>query len=260
MAEGWALTTAGGPHFSDVPPGSAFYPYVETAYAHHVIGGYAGGTFRPTAVITRAQIAKVVVSAAGWPLVNPTTGHFADVPRGSSFYQYVETAVAHSIMSGYSDGTFHEGSPATRGQLSKIFYFALGSVQLSVVEQQTVDLINARRAAMGLGALRVDLALTSAARRHSNDIGPTGLCQHNGTDGSSPWDRIAQAGYGGSAMGEVVGCGFTTAQGVVDGWWGSPGHYAILTDPGANDLGCAWYVNPTNGAGTQTCDTGHSAR
>ena len=30
-------------------------------------------------------------------------------------------------------------------------------------------------------------------------------------------------------MGEAVGCGYTTAQSVVDGWWNSPGHYAVLT-------------------------------
>ena len=58
-------------------------------------------------------------------------------------------------------------------------------------------------------------------------------------------------------MGEVVGCGYTTPQGVVDGWWNSPGHYAIATDPNANDIGCGWYIG-SNGAGFQTCDTGHS--
>lgn len=260
MAMGWPITTSGGPHFSDVPTSHPFYQYIETAYAHNAIGGYTDGTFRPNALITRGQIAKVVVGSTGWALINPATAHFSDVPRGSAFYQYIETAVEHSAMSGYSDGTFRIGGPATRGQISKIFYYATGATQLSAVEQQTVDLINSRRAAMGLGSLQVNAALTMAARRHSNDIGPLGLCQHNGTDGSSPWDRIAQAGYTGSAMGEVVGCGYTTAQGVVDGWWGSSGHYAILTDANANDIGCAWYINPTNGAGTQTCDTGHSAR
>lgn len=260
MAEGWPINTAGGPHFSDVPPSNPFYTYVETAYLRGAIAGYGNGTFQPNANITRAQLAKVIVKAEGWPLINPPTARFSDVPVGSAFYQYVATAVEHSVISGYGDGTFRTGYPATRGQISKMLYYATGALVLSAQEQQTVDLINSRRAAMGLGTLQINPALTIAARRHSDDIGPTGLCQHNGTDGSSPWDRIAQAGYTGSAMGEVVGCGFTTAQGVVDGWWGSPGHYAILTDANANDIGCAWYVNPTNGAGTQTCDTGHGDR
>ena len=40
LAQGWAIDTTGGPHFTDVPPLSAFYPYVETAYNRHIIGGY----------------------------------------------------------------------------------------------------------------------------------------------------------------------------------------------------------------------------
>src|SRR3954452_12883307 len=85
---------------------------------------------------------------------------------------------------------------------------------LTTQEQQTIDLINQRRAALGLTPMRVDWSLVAAARRHSNDIGPHGLCQHEGTDGSSPWDRIAQAGYTGFGNGEVVGCGYNTPLGV----------------------------------------------
>ena len=191
--------------------------------------------------------------------MRPGTPSFSDVPTNNSFYPYVETATQHAAISGYSDNTFRLGYPATRGQIAKIIYFATTPFGLTPLEQATVNLINSRRAAMGLGQLRVDIALTNASRRHSNDIGPRGLCQHNGTDGSSPWDRIAQAGYGGSAMGEVVGCGYNSAQGVVDGWWNSPAHYGILTDPNANDIGCGWWVG-TDGYGWQTCDTGNSSR
>src|SRR5262245_55511889 len=54
-------------------------------------------------------------------------------------------------------------------------------------ELETVNLLNQRRAALGLQTFRIDPALTASAHRHSYDIGPRGLCQHNGTDGSSPW-------------------------------------------------------------------------
>jgi uncharacterized protein YkwD len=258
LAERFPLNTGGGPHFSDVPPSNPFYAFVETAVNRGMIAGYSDGTFRPNASITRSQLAKVVVVAKAWPLVNPPTARFRDVPAGSPFYTYVETAVARGAISGYSDGTFRPGSSSPRGQISKILCFSCSQFALTPQEQQTVDLINGRRVAMGLAPLRVNQQLTSAARRHSNDIGPAGICSHTGTDGSSPWDRIDQAGYAGFGMGEVVGCGYTTPQGVVDGWWASPGHYGILTDPGANDIGCGWYINPTNGAGTQTCDTGDS--
>lgn len=126
-----------------------------------------------------------------------------------------------------------------------------------VLEQQTVDLINQRRVALGLGTLRVDSHLVAAARRHSDDIGPNGLCQHEGTDGSSPWDRIDQSGYTGFGNAEVVGCGYDTPESIVDGWWNSPPHHDILINPETNDIGCGWWLNP-QGYGWQTCDTGIS--
>jgi uncharacterized protein YkwD len=266
LAKGWGLVYPSTPSFSDVAPGSVYFPYVETAKAHGVIGGYSDGSFHTNDNVSRGQLAKIVALAQGWALSNPITPSFTDVPPGSAFYTYVETAADKNVISGYSDGSFRPGSLATRGQISKIVYYAVSGVtppssgfQLTPQEQGTVDLINQRRAAMGLPALRVDPALTAAARRHSNDIGPAGLCQHNGTDGSSPWDRIAQAGYTGFGSGEVVGCGYSTAQGVVDGWWNSPGHFAILTGAAINDIGCGWWLN-SQGYGWQTCDVGTSAR
>lgn len=258
LATGLPLDTNGGPHFSDVLPDSPFYNFIETAYSHGLISGYDDGTFRPGNLITRGQLTKVVVTAKGWPLVTPATPTFEDVPPYSAYFSYIETAVQHQIISGHSDGTFGLGDSATRGQICKIIYAAtVLPFSLTTEEQQTVDLINQGRAAMGLGALRVNSALTRSARRHSDDIGPRGLCQHIGTDNSSPWDRIAQAGYNGSATGEVVGCGYNSAQNVVGAWWNSPDHFAILTNPDSNDIGCGWWIGP-NGYGWQTCDTGYS--
>ncbi len=62
-AQGWALDTSGGPHFTDVAVGSTFYGVVETAYHHGIISGYNDGTFRPGTGATRGQIAKIVWGA-----------------------------------------------------------------------------------------------------------------------------------------------------------------------------------------------------
>lgn len=255
MALGWPLLNPGSPSFSDVAPGSPFYAYVETASAHSIISGYGDGTFRPAEPVTRGQLVKMAALAEGWPLVNPPSPTFGDVPPGSPFYAYVETAHSRDIIDGYSDGSFRPGGTTTRGQVAKVIYYAQTTV-LTAEEQLTIDLINARRTGLGLHALRYDPALHRAARRHVYDIGPQALCQHNGTDGSSPWDRADQAGYTGFAMGEVVGCGYRTPLSVVDGWWGSPGHYAVLTSADASAIGCGWWING-QGAGWQACLTGN---
>ncbi|MFL5733388.1 MAG: S-layer homology domain-containing protein [Chloroflexia bacterium] len=125
LGEGWPIDLTSAPHFTDVPPGSTFYEYVETAVNHGVISGYADRTFRPNNNITRGQIAKIIVLAQAWPLENPITPTFVDVLPGSPFYGYVETAVAHEIISGYADRTFRPNNLATRAQLSKMLYLAL---------------------------------------------------------------------------------------------------------------------------------------
>ncbi len=132
--------------FADVAPGSTFYQLIETAAGYGYVSGYGcGGSnpqtgqaepcdgasrpyYRPSNNVTRSQLAKMVVNGAGWfPLLNPPTATFSDVPVGSTFYTFIETAVARGIISGYAEGAFHPNNPATRGQIAKIVYLALPS-------------------------------------------------------------------------------------------------------------------------------------
>jgi subtilisin-like proprotein convertase family protein len=124
LAFGYAPEPGGTPHFSDVPAGHPFYPYIQAAYTHNLISGYADGTFRPYNNVTRGQVAKVVVEASNFDPVSVNTPTFSDVPPGSAFYEFVEAAYANGILAGYADGTFRPGIQATRGQLSKIIYLA----------------------------------------------------------------------------------------------------------------------------------------
>jgi len=107
-------------HFTDVPLDHPFYIYIETANLHGVVSGYADGTFRPYNNVTRGQVAKVAVEAAGYDDLSTSTPTFTDVPTDHTFYGYIETAYAHGMLTGYADGTFRPNADATRGQLSKI--------------------------------------------------------------------------------------------------------------------------------------------
>jgi hypothetical protein len=117
--------------FSDVPPAHSFYPFIRCLACRNVLGGYSDGDFRPDNNITRGQIAKVVSNAAG--LNEPVEGQtYEDVSPASTFYEWVERLTAESVMSGYGCGGegepcgpgnrpyFRPGSPATRGQLTKM--------------------------------------------------------------------------------------------------------------------------------------------
>ncbi len=131
LARGWPIDTSGGPHFTDMPPGSTFYSFIETAYHRNIISGYNDRTFRPGDNVTRAQLSKIVVLAMGWQPDASTTQHFRDVPVTAPLYGFVETAYKHQIISGYNCGAgcleFRPGNDASRGQIVKIVYLAITS-------------------------------------------------------------------------------------------------------------------------------------
>jgi hypothetical protein len=133
LAMGLPIYTPQNQTFMDVPPDHPFYRYVETAQHAGIVSGYGCGAgcleYRPDNNITRGQLSKVVVLAAGWTLVVPSTPTFRDLPASDAFYGYVETAYQGAIISGYGCGTgcleFRPGNNATRGQISKIVYLAV---------------------------------------------------------------------------------------------------------------------------------------
>ncbi|MGE5695929.1 MAG: CAP domain-containing protein [Candidatus Sericytochromatia bacterium] len=83
-------------------------------------------------------------------------------------------------------------------------------------------------------AVREDSRLTAAAQLHALDIIKNGVDGHVGSDGSSPQDRIAAAGYSQTGYtGEIVYWGtgsLATAQAALDLWMQSPAHRAIILD------------------------------
>ena len=52
-----------GQTFSDVPPASTFYEFVERLASRGIISGYSDGTFRPNNYATRGQVSKIVANA-----------------------------------------------------------------------------------------------------------------------------------------------------------------------------------------------------
>ena len=110
--------------FSDVPRDHPFYKYIMTAWENNIISGYADGTFRPYANVTRGQITKIAVESARMADLSTAIPSFSDVPTTHTFYRYIETAYANGILSGYADGTFKPEADATRGQITKIVNLA----------------------------------------------------------------------------------------------------------------------------------------
>jgi len=103
---------------------------------------------------------------------------------------------------------------------------------LSADEALMVDLVNAERAARGLPALRVDLAMVAVARAHSTDMATRDFFSHINPDGLDPFDRMRAAGITFGAAAENIAMYPTTTQ----------AHEALMASDGhrRNILGAAY--------------------
>ncbi len=124
--------------FSDVPVGSTFYANVQCLACRGIVGGYSDGTFRPSSYVTRGQMAKFIANAAGYTETIPSNRQtFTDVPASNSFWVYIERAVAHGVVGGYSDGSYKPGNSVTRGQMAKFVGLAAGYSDAIPANRQT---------------------------------------------------------------------------------------------------------------------------
>ena len=95
-----------------------------------VVGGYADGSFNPTAGLTRGAAAKIICNM----ILGPTTAEalsandapFSDVAADNVFAGYIAYCVNEGIISGYADGTFKPAAPLTGYAFMKMLLGALG--------------------------------------------------------------------------------------------------------------------------------------
>ena len=96
--------------------------------------------------------------------------------------------------------------------------------------------INARRGALGLGALIYCPTLGNASQGWANYLAANDLFTHQTVD-SQPSERVIAAGYTGVSSQEVINLGAYTPAQAVEAWRNSPGHWRALTRTDINALG-----------------------
>lgn len=118
----------------------------------------------------------------------------------------------------------------------------------SSYQTELVNLINNARAEAGLPALTVNAALTAAAQGHSIDMACHGLLSHSGSDGSSPSQRVAAAGYAASRSSEIIyGSGYP--QTAFQWWMNDQVHRDEILNPYVTDIGVGYAYIPGTSAG-----------
>jgi uncharacterized protein YkwD len=119
----------------------------------------------------------------------------------------------------------------------------------SSYESQVVSLINKERANAGVSALSNNGKLAAAARAHSQDMANNNYFSHTGSDGSSPFDRMAAHGYSYSAAAENIYAGDggnNNPYSAVSAWMDSQGHRDNLLNGTYTNIGVGYWCNPNS--------------
>lgn len=110
------------PGFSDVSTASPFFADVAWLVDSGLGGGYADGTFRPTAPVSRQALAAFLYELAGAPDVELWGPPFDDVPVAHPFAVPIEYLTDLSVITGYGDNTFRPGVTVSRQALAAFLF------------------------------------------------------------------------------------------------------------------------------------------
>jgi uncharacterized protein YkwD len=112
--------------------------------------------------------------------------------------------------------------------------------------QELAFLINQARGNAGLSALNPSALLTQAAQAHSIDMACNNFLGHDGSDGSRFGALVHTVGYPGSFQ-EIIAIG--TPQNAMDQWYADPGHWEIVLNALATEMGIGYAYNANSNFG-----------
>ncbi|MBB94750.1 MAG: hypothetical protein CML68_09125 [Rhodobacteraceae bacterium] len=119
--------------------------------------------------------------------------------------------------------------------------YRIRSGDVSKIQYRMLDSVNSLRAASGAGPVQLDAQLNAAAATHSRDMSVQNRPWHFGSDGSSPLDRVARAGYYGRFLGENISETYESEIETLGAWMDQAGTRQVILDPSAVSMGFAWY-------------------
>ena len=117
---------------------------------------------------------------------------------------------------------------------------------LTADEQETLDLINAQRAAAGLSALKIDSEVQNVARVKAQDMVDNNYFSHTSPTYGSPFDMMKSFGIKYKAAGENI-AGNSSNSGAVKAWMNSEGHKANILSNNYNYTGLGVVSSPKYG-------------
>lgn len=242
--------------FQDISSsGTTAYPYIAALTQQGVFSKTE--RFYPNRTLTRAELAKIMVTAFDLPRAKGPT--FTDVQAGHWAAEYIGTLAGAGITSGTSATTFSPDGKVTRGQLavfiSNILQHSQSNAQNeeltnpqpldnkpvtdthSEITKQILQLVNQERSKAGLGSLQYANDVAKVAQLKSEDMVKNNYFDHTSPTYGSPFTMMDQYGINYTFAGENIAAGYSTAKAVMEGWMNSPGHRANILNPNYKEIG-----------------------
>ncbi len=97
-----------------------------------VISGYPDGSYKPAGIVTRGEMAKIIICALGLEDYAAGRSSFSDM-AGHWSDKYVAYAVSLGIINGYPDNTFKADNTVSYDEAAKMLVAALGYTEESLV-------------------------------------------------------------------------------------------------------------------------------
>lgn len=131
-----------------------------------VVSGYPDGSFKPAGIVTRGEMAKIIICALGLDDYAAGSSSFSDM-AGHWADKYVAYAVSLGIINGYPDNTFKADNTVSYDEAAKMLVAALGYTEESLVGAWPVNWVTKAKVlgildgikAGSAGANRGDIAI-----------------------------------------------------------------------------------------------------
>lgn len=123
--------------------------------------------------------------------------------------------------------------------------YTITTREANIIPQRVLGEVNRLRAESGLTPLSLDPAVANAALAHSRDMAAQNRAWHFGSDGTSPADRLRNAGYWGTLVGEAISESYENDLQTLAGWMQSRDTRDLIMDPNARVMGISWYQEPS---------------
>ncbi len=102
--------------FLDVPEGYWAKKPIEYLATVGIISGFPDGTFKPDRLLSRAELATLLIKARGIELPVVKKRLFVDLPKTHWAVPYIKAAMDLGLVRGYPEGTFKPNKSLTRAE------------------------------------------------------------------------------------------------------------------------------------------------